>query len=88
MEFHYPNNKLYSDTEFMSDWIDTMDNDPPTTDEYNNGDWYCDTITDIAREVVRQIKAEERGECKIVHDTYGDWHCYENGESEYISIGD
>ena len=40
------------------------------------------------KEAIRQIHVEERGECTVVHDSYGDWYCYENGEKEYVSIGD
>lgn len=87
--FSYANNKLYSDEEFLSDWLDMCnEGDFPYTDEYYHGDWYCDTVTEIAKEAMRQIHVEERGECKVVHDSYGDWYCYENGEKEYISIGD
>lgn len=86
--FHYANNKILTDAEFIDDWFDMCDDNPPCTDEYYYGDWYCDTVTDIAREAARQVRVEERGKCKVVHDIYGDWHCYENGEKEYISIGD
>lgn len=87
--FHYANNKISTDAETINDWISMCeDGSLPCTDEYYYGDWYCDTVTEIAKEAARQIHEEERGECKVIHDTYGDWHCYENGEKEYVSIGD
>lgn len=51
--FQYANNKISTDEEFIDDWFDMCDDNPPCTDEYYYGDWYCDTATDIARKAAR-----------------------------------